>query len=35
MTRIFKSLGVSNRTEAVIASSALIDKKNSNDGGIA
>ncbi len=35
MTRIFKSLGVSNRTEAVIASSALIDKKNSNDSGIA
>jgi hypothetical protein len=25
MTRIFKSLGVSNRTEAVIASAALLD----------
>ena len=28
MTRIFKSLGVSNRTEAVIASSALLEKES-------
>lgn len=33
MTRIFKSLGVSNRTEAVIASSALLDSKKASDGG--
>ena len=31
MTRIFKSLGVSNRTEAVIASSTLIDTQKSDD----
>ncbi|NQV61773.1 MAG: response regulator transcription factor [Alphaproteobacteria bacterium] len=32
MTRIFKSLGVSNRTEAVIASSTLLDTPKSDDG---
>ncbi len=35
MTRIFKSLGVSNRTEAVIASSALIETKKTDDGSFA
>ncbi len=35
MTRIFKSLGVSNRTEAVIASAAIIGAESTADGELA
>ncbi len=35
MTRIFKSLGVSNRTEAVVASSAVKDVEKVGDDGFA
>ncbi|MDP6832001.1 MAG: response regulator transcription factor [Alphaproteobacteria bacterium] len=35
MTRIFKSLGVSNRTEAVIASAALLDTEKANGDSFA